>query len=302
MIYTSDDLIEAIKRNAGMPTSQRKFSPSDFLAFLNEELNLTVVSRLISLQQDYFIESETTALLASTSEYDFPSRAIGWKIEAVYYVDSSSALTKLPRIIRTNQGAYSNYQTSESPTAFYVEGTKLKLVPDVSASPSGSLKVDFIRIQNELVKTTSCGLISTVAVVVNDYQMTVNATPSTSLGVDVISGTNPFNIIARASTATTGVGTVSCATADFERAPVAGDWVCATGTTPIANIPEDFHPVLAQAATIRCLITSNDAKGIQTAQMSLASMINSMMDRGKDRVEGSPQKLVPSNRILNLMR
>lgn len=301
MFYTSDNLIEAIKRNGSIPTSQRKFSTSDFLAFLNEELELSIVTLLISMNQDYFIEKETTALVANQSEYDFPSRAIGWKAFSVGHLDSAGNYTKLSKINRSQRGMYGTLEGT-TPGAFYVEGTKIITVPEIGASPTGSLQVDFTRIQNRLVSVNSCGLITTVAVVGLNYQITVNTVPSVTGGIDAVSGSNPFNVFARASTPVVAGFNLTCPIADFERAPIAGDYLCQSGTTPIANIPEDYHAVLAQAATIRCLISMNDAKGLSTAQTSYGRMLESISLKSAQRVDSAPTKIVPKNRILNLMR
>ena len=302
MLYTSDLLIEAIKRNGSIPTSQRKFGTGDFLAFLNEELELSLVTLLVSMNQDYFIEHETIPLVASQSEYDFPLRAIGWKANAVGYVDTTGVYSKLPKINRGQRGSYGVNSGGTSPSGFYIEGTKIVTIPDMGASVSGSLLVDFVRIQNRLVSVNSCGLVTVVAIVGANYQITVNTVPSVTGGIDAISGTNPFNVFARGSTPIVAGFNLTCPIVDFERAPVAGDYLCQSGTTPIPNIPEDFHPVLAQAATIRCLISMSDVKGLQTAQMSYTRMLESMSSKASERVSTSPTKIVPKSRILNRMR
>lgn len=302
MRYTSDNLIAAIKRNAGIPTSQRKFSNTDFLTFLNEELQLTIVGELISMRQDYFVETQQTALVANTSEYNFPSRAIGWKVDSVGYVDASGDYTKLYRVNRSQRDMYSVTTDVSSPAAYYIEGTKIVTIPSVGTSPVGSLEVDFVRIQNELVLENAVGAITTVATVGTDYQMTVGTVPTTTSGVDVISGTNPFNVIARGAAATVAGSNVSVVMTAFDRAPVSGDFLCETGKTPVPGIPEDIHPVLAQAATIRCLIASNDMRGIQSAQLSLGNMLERMRARSRNRVNSSPNKIVTRGSVLNMMR
>lgn len=302
MRYLSDDLIAAIKRNASIPTSQNKFSNADFLAFLNEELTMTIMSELVETNQDYFITKVTIPLVASTSEYDFPTSAMGWKVETIGYQDTGGNYTKLDKINRSQRGFYGHLSDGGTPAAFYVEGNKVVMVPDVGASAVGSIVFDYVRVQNQLVMSASCGLISNVVVVGNDYQMTVNTLPSVSNGVDVIGGTNPFQVLAREKTAVVVGLTITVSMSDFERAPVVGDFVTAKGQTPVPNLPEDFHPVLAQAATIRCLISLNDAKGMQTAQASLGNMFDKMRARARRRVSSSPTKIVGRSHIFNLMR
>jgi len=302
MKYTSDLLIDAIKRNAGIPTSQKKFQNSDFLAFLNEELGLTVVGELVALNEDYFITTKDTALVASTSRYAIPVTAIGWKLDSIGHVDSNGSYRKLDKITRSQRDMYDTSESGTSPWAYYVEGNNIVTVPDMGSNVDGSLRFDIIEIQNELVLSSSCGLISSVTDLGSDYRLTVGSVPSTDDGVDIISGTNPFNIIAQGKSATVSSPNVTVSQDDFSRAPVAGDYVAPYGQTPIPNIPEDYHPILAQAATIRCLIAMNDNKGLQTANLSLSNMIERMRNRSKRRVNSSPTKIVPTSPILNLMR
>lgn len=302
MRYLSDDLIAAMKRNASIPSSQNKFTNTDFLAFLNEELALTIMGELTESGQDYLVLSVETSLVAGQSEYELPSQAIGWKVETVGYKNTSGDYTKLDKITRSQRGLYGSLQDSGAPSAFWIEGNNIVLVPDVGSTASGSLVFDYTRVQNELVLSSSTGLVTTVGTVGTDYVITVNSLPSTGSGVDVISGVNPFNVIARGKTAIVAGFNITVSQADFERAPVAGDYVAAKGQTPVPNIPEDFHPVLAQAGTVRCLIALNDLKGLQTAQLSLGNMLERMRSRARRRVNSSPTKIVSRSHIFNMMR
>jgi len=300
MKYTTDSIITAVKRNASIPTSQKKFQTADFLAFMNEELQLTVVGEMLSLKEEYFVTSSTTSLAASTSSYSIPSAAVGWKFESVWYVDSNGEETKIPRISRSQRDMFSSLADSTVPRAFYFNGDKIQLVPDVGSTVTGSIRFDYVRIQNELVSVSSCGLISSVASSGTDYLLTVDSVPSTSNGVDIVSGSNPFGIIARESTATVAGSVITCAQSDFDRAPVAGDYVAAYGETCIPNIPEDYHPILAQAVTLRCL--TNDPKMLQSQGMVFKNMVQRMRDRSTKRVSTSPRKILTASHILNRMR
>lgn len=300
MRYTSDDIITAVKRNASIPTSQKKYQTSDFLAFTNEELQLTIVGELLSLREDYFVTSTSSALVANKDNYAYPTTAVGWKLEAVWYIDSENHHNKMSRIERSQRHMYEGLDDGSSPVAYYFDGAEISVVPGVGSTVTGSIKFDHVRIQNRVVSVSSTGLVSTVVVAGTDYQITVDSVPSTSLGIDVISGTNPFGVIARGQTAAVAGSVITVASADFERAPVAGDYVCTTGETPIPNIPEDYHPILAQAVTLRCL--GNDIQMLQTQGTVFQNMIQRMRDRSSRRVSNSPRKIVASSHLLNMMR
>jgi hypothetical protein len=304
MIYNTTELIKAIKRNASIPTSQRRFNDDDFLAFLNEELQITMTQRLLAVRQDYFVQTTDTALVASQSEYDIPTSSVGWKLEAVGYLDSSSNYHKLDIVNRANRDTYKAMSTGTYPLAYYIVNDNIHTIPDMGTSVSGSLRFDYVPIQNELVLPSSCGLITSVSDTGTDYDMTVGTIPiSSGDNVDVISGTNPFNKLA-ANMAQTTSGSVISVTygSSFDRAPVAGDYVCPVGKSPIPNIPEDFHPVLAQMAVIRCLISANDKKGLETASVALSNMFSVLTTRSSKRVHDSPRKVVSNNYVLNMSR
>jgi len=304
MKYNSAKLIEAIKRNTQIPTSQRRFENSDFLAFLNEELNLKITGILLALRQDYYVTTIDIPLVASQSAYDIPGSAVGWKLESIGYLDSDSKYSSIPMISRSQRGKYDGIQNANSPSAVYIMGNILYTVPDMGADVTGSLSLDLVRIQNELVLPTSCGEISIVTDTGTDYQMTVDTVPIADGDTcDVISGTNPFNIIARGVTAGVAGNVITVTYGDdFERAPVAEDYVCIQGQTPYPNIPEDFHPVLAQAAAARCMAAASDVKGLQAQSLSLNDMIKTMKTRASKRIADSPRKIVGNDYILNLMR
>lgn len=377
MRYLTTELISAIKRDAAIPTSQRRFENNDFLTFLNEELQLTIVGELLAMRQDYFVTTSDVPLVANQSEYDLPTSAVGWKLEAIWYVDTQGKEYRLPLITREQRGGFRNNQTAVSPSAIYVMDDKVETIPSMGNSVVGSLRYDYVRIQNELVLPSTCGLITAVnvdggsisncvdngsglirvsvsghglttgdgvtisgvsgtteangtfTVTVIDantfdlqsstfnnaytsggtatgltYEITVETVPiSSGDSIDVISGTNPYNVMAR-NVATSILGSIITVTygTSFERAPVAGDYVAPVGKTPVPNIPEDFHSILAQAATLRCMIASNDTKGIQTQGVSLNNMLQRMRDRSSKRVHDAPRKIVPNNYILNLTR
>lgn len=300
MRYTSDEIITAVKRNASIPTSQKKFRTSDFLAFMNEELQLTIVGELLSLREDYFITSSTTALVASQDAYSIPTAAVGWKLEAIWHVDSEGTHSKLVRISSGQRHMYEGLADASAPVAYYFTGAGIQVVPSVGSTVSGSIKFDYVRLQNEVVSVSSTGLITTVVDTGTDYQITVDSVPSTTEGVDIISGVNPFGVIARAQSASVVGSVVTVASADFERAPVAGDYVATTGETPIPYIPEDYHPILAQAVTIRCL--ANDPKMLQTQGAVLGNMLERMRNRSSRRVNTAPRKIVSNSALLNMMR
>lgn len=300
MRYLTSDLIDAVKRNAVIPESQRKFQDPDFIALLNEELELQIEGDLLDLNEEYFVKPIDIPLVTSTSSYLFPPLSAAWRFRDIGYVDANNIYTSLTVIPLEYIDRY-RYSSDSKPLYLYLTDANINTIPDINTNPIGSIRVYYERIQNALIKETECGEITSVFDTGTDYQLSVDNVPTAST-VDVISGTMPYGVLASQKAATTGPLLVTVSKANFERAPVIGDFVAPTGYTPVAHIPEEFNPVLAMSATIRYLAGSGDAKGLQTQSMIYQKMLTSLKQRAKNRTKGAPKKIRPKDKILNIMR
>jgi hypothetical protein len=301
MVYTSDDLVSAINRNALVVKSQIKFTITDLLAFLNEELQLTIVGELMAMRQDYFVTYQDTALVANQSVYDLPSRAVGWRLDAVNFKDADGSIVPLTILTRDQRTSFTGMTISDSPVAVFFLDDKVHVLPDVGSAVSGYLNFEYVRIQNQLVQNAECGLVTGAVLNGANYDITV-ASHSFATGqyMDVIGGTNPFQILARNLVSTVAGNVISIASSTFERIPVSGDWVALTGKTPVPNIPEDYHAILSQAASRRCV--GGDMKAFAASTAILDSMMSRLKERATKRVGDSPRKLVGKDYVLNSMR
>ena len=300
-MYNTSTLVDAVKRNILATGNNFKFQDPDFISFLNEELQWLVQNVFISLNEDFFIEEKIIALVANQTRYQIPYNAASMVLYEVYYKDSSGVYNRLPRWSRRAELQGSN--TSSIPNAFYIEDNNIVLVPSMSTSVSGSLVVSYQRIINQLIDVTSCGVVQSVTTAGTNYNIVVDSVPSNyTLGVDVISKQNPYELIGKELTATVGGFTITVDATNFERAPIAGDYIAQTGFTPIPHIPSEYHPVLAQAGAVRVLEAMGDTKNYQPAQQRLSAMIETLKNTARNRAKSSPKKLVNRNWILDGMR
>lgn len=302
MIYTTTQLVAAVKRNASLPSSQLRLPDTDIIALLNEELQLTITTELINLKQSYMIHYVDIPLVASQNEYDMPQKAIGWAMWDIGYINTDENYMSLPQIDIQQIDRFNIVETSTHPTAVYLKNDKIVCIPTISSSASGSLRVYYHRKQNELVSVSSAGKITTVSTTDTDYVCTVDTIPSYTDGIDVISGTSPFGVIAEDQTVTVAGFVITIPIDDFTRPPVINDYVCPVGRSVIANIPEDWHPILAMSAALRGVEVTGNVKGLQILQGRFALMIKSLRDIGKSRIAGAPKKIIGKHHILNRMR
>lgn len=302
MIYTSDDLIASVKRNAVIPASQRKFSDDDFLALLNEELQLMLTGELMKLNEDFFTTQAYVPLVANQSMYEFPINSAGWRLRDLGWLDPVSlVIQNLPRIPYDYIDRY-QYSPSDKPLMFLLSDSNIVTVPEMGGTVTGGLLISYERLQNKLIKSAECGHVTSVAAVPGGYQLGVNSLPiGYSLGVDVISGTNPHGLLIENEIPAVAPLLLTI-TGIFNRVPVVGDWVAQTGNTPIAHIPPEYNIILAQLAALRYAVASGDDKAVGTMTMSIQAGITKLRERSLNRVKGAPMKIRTKDRVLNLMR
>jgi len=55
IFYTSETLIDSVKRRIAIPTNQNTYTDADILAFADEELALGIVPTIMSLHEDHLL-------------------------------------------------------------------------------------------------------------------------------------------------------------------------------------------------------------------------------------------------------
>lgn len=144
--YTSERLIESVKRRISIPTNQNTFTDEDILAFADEELMLSVVPAIMSLHEDYLLYSEDSPLIANQNEYLIPYRSVGNKLYDLQFLDSNNNILPMSRTTVGDQPAYNGSYTTNLTYAYYVKNNRIGLLPTFTGPSSGSLRfIYFIR-------------------------------------------------------------------------------------------------------------------------------------------------------------
>jgi hypothetical protein len=77
-----------------------------------------------------------------------------------------------------------------------------------------------------------------------------------------------------------------------------GDWIARAEESPIANIPTEWQPVLAQRAAVFLMESMGDTEGLANSQRKLNQMEQSVKIITNDRAEGAPVKVRNRNGLL----
>lgn len=151
--YTSNTLIEAVKRNISFPIAQVTFSEDDILRFADEEMFLEQVPSILQFHEEYFVFNELVPLVANQSRYPIPKRAVGMKVRDLFYEDESGQLIEMTRISPDDKSFMTTRGDSfPTPIYYYVENNSIVLAPSVGPTPTGSLAFSYYLRPNSLVR------------------------------------------------------------------------------------------------------------------------------------------------------
>lgn len=195
--FTSNRLIEAVKRSMSMPISQITFSDEDILAFATEELFLSQMPSILQYHEEYFVYQQKIPLKPSQSRYPIPNRAIGMKLRDLYYVDNTGNLIEMSRINPDDESFFqSDSNSNPTPIHYKIENNSIVIIPEVTQSVYGDLLFSYYLRPNSLVKDEKAAICSAFS-----KNITINSLPAAGekisiagetfeAGVDYIVGAN----------------------------------------------------------------------------------------------------------------
>jgi hypothetical protein len=151
--YTSDKLIEAVKRKISFPINQNTFTEDDILAFANEEMAIAQVPAVMQYHEEYFVYRVQVPLITNISRYPIPDRAIGMKLRDLFWSDQSGNYFEMTRISSGDKAFFQrNIGANQAIHKFYMENNDILLTPSVVGDPTGKLNFFIFLRPNQLVR------------------------------------------------------------------------------------------------------------------------------------------------------
>jgi hypothetical protein len=159
--YTSNSLIEAVKRSMSMPISQITFTDEDILAFASEELYLSQLPSILQYHEEYYVFEQKVQLKPNQAKYPIPNRAIGMKLRDLFYQDLNGQLREMTKINPDDESFFSQASgNQESPYRYKIENNSVVLLPGVGSSVQGTLVFRYFLRPNALVKDNRAAICS----------------------------------------------------------------------------------------------------------------------------------------------
>lgn len=288
----SADLVQYVRELGSLPDG--RFSDAEILSFADNE-TLQVAKDIISTRQDFLVEGTTVNLNSSGGVFRVPARALGGKVRDIVIqvqaggVNTPGNYVAVPRVDISER--YSN------PIGYFYQGNQVvmwNVIPAINSAGSLVLCSYYAR-PGKLVPTGSAFQVTQV----NGTALTgTGADPRNFTFSDVIKGTPGFESIAWGQTqaqvdgvtATTVVINPSSVFTSGSTVEV-GDWISSANTSPVIQLPQEFHQVLAQRTITKCLESIGDNEGFQRAQAKAQEMQSAALDLIAERDDGQPEKL-----------
>jgi len=309
-VLTGDKMVDSVRKRTMVPEDTSTFTDDDVLDIIDEELNMQVLDKLVALHGEN-LTIPVDVPKADDGEYTIPYRAIGNKLRDLSLISGTGVF----ELTQVSIGELPDYSYGDSSYSgldkFYIQNNKIHII-----NPSRSY--DSIRIRyylrpNYLTKLEKAGIIAS-APVVDDNAGTVTISLSTigknfnsTAKYDIIGHKSPNKIktfdicpVSYIKSGTTGTIVFSKADiADVIDDIIVGDYVTIAEETPVANIPTEMHPLLAQAAAINILESLGDTEALGNAEKRINKMTIAVQALIDDRVELAPKKIKPRHGTLS---
>lgn len=195
--YTSETLIDSVKRRINIPTNQNTFTDADILAFADEELALGLVPAIMSLHEAHLLYEQLTPLIPNTREYEIPYRAVGNKLYDLQFKDVNGNFLPMSQTTWSDETSYNGAYTTNLLYAYYVRNNRIGLLPSFNGISNGSLRFMYYIRPSALVPSPEVCVISNIDRTTGTiFFDNLPATFSTTTLVDFYKFNSPHTILA----------------------------------------------------------------------------------------------------------
>lgn len=293
MVYTSTNLLDAVKRNESVVSSSFRFQDSDLYLMVDEEIENTIVPMILRLHSDRLLYRETVALSASTSSYAIPYRAVGSQLRDLVLQDAATP-TWIRNLTLLEYGEGSTNVQTGDPTSFYFSGDKVVLVPSVGSSTSQYLAFSYPMKHPRLVASSAVATISSVNYTTGEitFSSTIPTTYVSGAYFDFqVANDRSKPRIASYDKVPTVIGstTMTFTVSDIPIGLVAGDKVPLANQTDVILLPDECFKYLCKAVQIKIMEAQKDLQAVEAAQKRFIEARMAMESILTPRITGEPR-------------
>jgi len=269
---SSAEMVAAVVRDTRAPAGSGYREPGVLLGMLDAELRSLVLPHVLDASGDYLLRFLDVPVVPGRRAYRLPARAVRFK--SLHLLREGCE----PRTL-VETDSEDAHQYARQNTHWHMEDNAV--VPLLHESQGGTLRFRYYRLPSSLVLPAACFQLT---------QKTSDGTgahwkftcpsgtpPALPASFDIVRGTQPYETAwddgALSQYTPSLVGSVL--TLNFAPgAPLpawdVGDWLCAAGTAPYAQVPLVFHDVVVTMVAARVCREIGDLAAASLAEASAA--------------------------------
>lgn len=291
MAVTTDVVLAGVKRRAVVPTNQVTLDDDDIIKLIDDVIKVHVVPLIDGVNGEFFVTSETTALVAGQSNYSIPYRAVGRVLRDLLILDSTGTKRDCPYVEPEDVHLFDDTALD---FGHYFQGDQIYTVPDVPSTYTGSesLYITYKLRPSSLVKLANAAKV--VSVSSPNVEVDGAGDIATNSVVDFIAGKSGNRILSMDKTCTNVSGTTfTFAAADIPSDLAAGDYVSLQGTSPVITmIPDECSPWIERLAAREVLLSIGDDVGADKLAPGIAQERENLLSLLEPRNEGEPKIII----------
>jgi hypothetical protein len=305
--YTTDDLIEAVRRDCFLATSDENWTDERILSIAHDVILEGLAPRMKNAHQNWFQQAASVTLVESITAYDVPAESMWNGVSSVQLRQLSDGLLcgKLTVIDPENEYMYGQPQNPAIPSVFWVNQTELNVIPapDSVCVDTYDLKLTYYRRPAQMITLAKAVTVQSVT----SLSVTTSAQPSyfstnapdaytsgTPSRVDVYNRLQPytrrFTNLTGSITSSTGFTFNGSVTSTQVAQIQSGDILTVYGTTIFPDVPPELHPYLRRLTSATIRLAQGDPAYqavIATANADVENFLRGM----SNRTDGTARKL-----------
>lgn len=296
------ELLASIKRAAGVPAYQDRFSDADFLALADEETRTVLLPIITNMREDYLVTFTTEPVAAGEQFFPIPERAVAQGIrELKFKIIAQNYMINLPYVPIEQQ--YATFYAAQ-PTGYNFQGDQIYIVNP--PSQTGDLFIWYVAAPSKLVTAAEVAVVASLPAFNQVELVSVPSGWGAAETLDLIPKRRSSHMPTAADQTSTRVGTtvtltstawsVSNPVSDYLKV---GDHVARAFETDLVQLPTEAHDVLVSAVRVRIHGGLGQVAQKKEAQEELDRKTRALMDLLTPRNEGEAPVVVQRNGLLN---
>lgn len=313
MAYTTTtDFCSDVRRLAMAPNAATQGNQnSDLLRYADQEMEARIYPLLLSVNEEYNVQTIDVNTINNISAYRVPPRAIAGKLRDVKYLQNATQIP-MPKIEIEQLPSWTLNSHGGAPAGFYLKAGTINVIP---IPPGGNaLRFQYFANHGKMVdwagtSNSTAGIInntptySTTTVLNDTVSFTASSfTPVLNSYYDVIAQSTPFEHLAislkciQVSPPLYQVQPVALGVPGNNPSPLSpaialGDIVVPTNTMPIIPLSMDIYQALMTRVAIQLLSSLGDLDRVTFLEQQYENTKTQMLKLYSPRVDGSPKKM-----------